>query len=44
MKISFLDIIRYFNPKVQGYSLGTSNEGIRDWWFNVAVPGGRARY
>ena len=40
----FLDILRTFNPNLRGYSVGTRFEDGKDWGFNVALGGTRARY
>ncbi|XP_076815182.1 phospholipase B1, membrane-associated-like [Clavelina lepadiformis] len=40
--ITLPNILRKFNPKVKGYSVGSSYMD-RDLWFNAAVAGARAR-
>lgn len=42
-KFLFVDILRLFNPKLKGYSTGTRFSQEKDWWFNVAVPGAKAK-
>jgi len=42
--LQFLDILRVFNPNLRGFSLGIRFGDDKDWGFNVAVPGSRARW
>jgi len=39
------DILRQFNPAVKGHSVGNKVDFdiLEKDWFNVAVPGGRAK-
>lgn len=42
--LSFSDIFREFNAKIEGYSTGTGSENDPNAFLNQAVPGAQAEY
>lgn len=42
--LSFSDIFREFNDKIEGYSTGTGSENDPNAFLNQAVPGAQAEY
>lgn len=42
--LSFSDIFREFNAKIEGYSTGTGSEDDPNAFLNQAVPGAQAEY